>query len=173
MRKMKEYKKMNEEKRILSIVKKRLSKDYGYPVSLIEENYVPSKGKKMADMIVFDSSRKDKPLIVVEIKSGDFVIPLGSAQLKQYMKLSNAKYGILTNGYEEIFFENVNELDNPVIIGKDFKVKQGFLEGSNVNAVASMVDMITKFRNYEASQKSMNAIDDTLKKAVNEVGRIQ
>jgi len=53
------------------------------------------------------------------------------------------------------------------------KVMQGYLESSNVNVVREMVDMITAFRAYEASQKAIQAQDQTLNKAVNDVGNIQ
>ncbi len=50
-------------------------------------------------------------------------------------------------------------------------VHQGGLEGSNVSAVREMVSMITGLRAYEASQKAVQAQDETLDKLVNEVGR--
>jgi flagellar basal-body rod protein FlgG len=51
-------------------------------------------------------------------------------------------------------------------------VKQGFLESSNASDVDSMVEMIRFQRNYEANQKSIQSEDDTLNKAVNDIGRI-
>jgi len=51
-------------------------------------------------------------------------------------------------------------------------VKQGFLETSNVSVIDSMVEMIRFQRNYEANQKSVQSEDDTLSKAVNDVGRV-
>jgi flagellar basal-body rod protein FlgG len=51
-------------------------------------------------------------------------------------------------------------------------VKQGFLESSNVSVVDSMVEMIRFQRNYEANQKSVHSEDETLQKAVNEIGRV-
>jgi flagellar basal-body rod protein FlgF len=51
-------------------------------------------------------------------------------------------------------------------------VNQGFLEASNVNSVESMVAMISYLRNYEADSKAVQAIDQTLDKAVNQVGRL-
>jgi len=51
-------------------------------------------------------------------------------------------------------------------------IKQGFLEQSNVNVVKEMVDMITVMRAYEASQKMVQIQDETLGKAVNEIGRV-
>lgn len=50
-------------------------------------------------------------------------------------------------------------------------IQQGFIEGANVNAVSEMVSLINIFRTYEANQKIVQAQDETLGKAVNEVGR--
>ena len=50
-------------------------------------------------------------------------------------------------------------------------VMQGYVESSNVNVVREMVDMITLSRNYEANHKIFQAQDETLSKAVNELGR--
>lgn len=52
------------------------------------------------------------------------------------------------------------------------KVFQGFLESSNVNPVREMVEMITALRVYEASQKALQAQDQTLEKIINEAGRV-
>jgi flagellar basal-body rod protein FlgG len=51
-------------------------------------------------------------------------------------------------------------------------IKQGFLESSNASVIDSMVEMIRFQRNYEANQKSITSEDETLQKAVNEVGRV-
>jgi len=51
-------------------------------------------------------------------------------------------------------------------------VRQGFLEGSNVNAVEQMVAMITGLRAFEANQRAIAAQDETLKQAVTELGRV-
>jgi flagellar basal-body rod protein FlgG len=52
------------------------------------------------------------------------------------------------------------------------KILQGYLESSNVNTVREMVDMISVMRTYEANQKVIQTQDETLKKAVNDVGRL-
>jgi flagellar basal-body rod protein FlgG len=52
------------------------------------------------------------------------------------------------------------------------QVAQGYLENANVNSVEEMVDLIVNMRTYEAGQKAIRAIDDTLDKAVNQVGRV-
>ncbi|MEB3285200.1 MAG: flagellar basal-body rod protein FlgF [Candidatus Sericytochromatia bacterium] len=51
------------------------------------------------------------------------------------------------------------------------QVHQGMLEGANVNSVQEMVEMIAALRHYEANQKALQAADETLGKAVNEVAR--
>lgn len=63
--------------------------------------------------------------------------------------------------------------DNPETEPTGFALKQGFLEGSNVNVIKNMVQMISAFRNYEADQKALLAQDETLQKAVSEVGRVR
>lgn len=52
------------------------------------------------------------------------------------------------------------------------RIKQGYLEGSNVNPIRAMVEMIAVQRSYESSQKMILAQDETLGKAVNEIGRV-
>lgn len=51
-------------------------------------------------------------------------------------------------------------------------VNQGYLEMSNVNVISEMVNMINGFRTYEINGKSVQAHDQLLDKAVNEVGRV-
>ena len=58
------------------------------------------------------------------------------------------------------------------IIASDAEIEQGALETSNVNVVNEMVNMITIQRAYEAGQKVITSIDETLDKAVNNVGRV-
>ena len=51
-------------------------------------------------------------------------------------------------------------------------VAQGALESSNVNTVKEMVSLIENMREFEADQKVIRALDDTLGGAVNQVGRV-
>ncbi|MBD3421724.1 MAG: flagellar basal-body rod protein FlgF [Chitinivibrionales bacterium] len=62
--------------------------------------------------------------------------------------------------------------DNPAIASPGFAVKQGYLESSNVNLIRNMTEMIAAFRNFEADQKALHAQNETLDKAVNQVGRL-
>jgi len=54
-----------------------------------------------------------------------------------------------------------------------FEIRQGYVEESNVNVIDQMVDMLVSFRAYEAGQKAIQAQDETLDKAVNQVGRVR
>jgi flagellar basal-body rod protein FlgG len=56
--------------------------------------------------------------------------------------------------------------------GGQVYVMQGKLEGSNVNPAKEMVEMIAAMRAYETSQRAIQAQDELLGKAVNEVGRV-
>ena len=75
--------------------------------------------------------------------------------------------------YIEHYGENMYQLvQGGQIKASDAKVNQGFIEMSNVNVVNEMVDMITIARAYQAGQKVINSIDDTLDKTVNQVGKV-
>ncbi|WP_085994067.1 flagellar hook-basal body protein [Oceanobacillus senegalensis] len=56
--------------------------------------------------------------------------------------------------------------------GVTFTVKQGALEGSNVNVLQTMTDMMTAYRLFETNQRVLRAYDESMGKAVNEVGKI-
>ncbi|MBI5178051.1 MAG: flagellar basal-body rod protein FlgF [Nitrospinae bacterium] len=50
-------------------------------------------------------------------------------------------------------------------------VKQGYLEGSNINPVVEMTRMITAMRTYEAFQKSIHSHDDMTQRLINDVAK--
>ncbi|MDP9018396.1 MAG: flagellar basal body protein [Candidatus Eremiobacteraeota bacterium] len=52
-------------------------------------------------------------------------------------------------------------------------VRSGFLESSNVNAIAEMIDMLGAQRSFESAQKVVTAIDATNQKASNELARLK
>ena len=56
---------------------------------------------------------------------------------------------------------------------KDFQIKQGYLEMSNVNALQEMVGLMQVMRNFEANQKALSSNDQRLQKAVSELGRVR
>ena len=54
---------------------------------------------------------------------------------------------------------------------EDFRIIQGGLEGSNVDPMVEMVQLLETQRNFESTQRAVRSIDDALKKATNEVGK--
>ncbi|MGH4125724.1 MAG: flagellar hook-basal body complex protein [Clostridium sp.] len=68
--------------------------------------------------------------------------------------------------------DNLYEAANPIDNGT-VTVRQSALEKSNVNVANEMVNMMTIMRNFESNQKVLQAMDETLGKAVNEVGTVR
>ena len=72
----------------------------------------------------------------------------------------------------------------PVIVLQDAQVvriplppgsslRSGFLEGSNVDAIGEMIDVMTAQRSFEAAQKVLTAIDGTRERAVTQVAQVK
>lgn len=63
--------------------------------------------------------------------------------------------------------------DESNVIRTDIKttVNQGFLEGSNVNAIEEMSELIKAHRHFESIQKAINAYDTISGKAANDIGK--
>lgn len=53
------------------------------------------------------------------------------------------------------------------------QVRQGILEGANLDTIREMIDMLSVMRTYEANQKALQAHDEILGKSVNDVGRLR
>lgn len=74
--------------------------------------------------------------------------------------------------YLEKYGENLYQtVDGATLAPSDARVRQGYIEASNVNVVTEMVNMITITRAYESNQKVIQTVDSMLDKAVNTVGR--
>ncbi|TMW72190.1 flagellar hook-basal body protein [Alteribacter natronophilus] len=53
-----------------------------------------------------------------------------------------------------------------------YRIEQGFLERSNVDASRTMTEMMAALRSFEANQKILQSYDRSLERTVNDVGRI-
>jgi len=71
---------------------------------------------------------------------------------------------------ESLFTYNGSPLDE--IMPEETIVRQGELEMPNVNTVIEMTKMIETMRNYESCMKSLQALDETDAKAINELGKV-
>jgi flagellar basal-body rod protein FlgF len=54
----------------------------------------------------------------------------------------------------------------------DYRIAQGTVEGSNVNAIRTMTEIIDTLRVFETYQKAIRSADDATSKTINEVGRM-
>lgn len=87
-------------------------------------------------------------LDIVDIENKEFLRKIGD----NYYRIIDGEVA------EEVAFEG--------------EVLQGYLEGSNVNPINEMVEMITLLRNQEACQKAIRVQDEMLEKSANEIGRV-
>ncbi len=71
--------------------------------------------------------------------------------------------------YGETYFQTVEGAEE---IPAEAEVYSGYLEASNVQVVQEMVDLIAFTRAYESNQKIIQAYDQTLDTAVNNVGKV-
>jgi len=53
------------------------------------------------------------------------------------------------------------------------RVLQGYLERANLDPVTEMVNMMSAFRYFETAQKAVQIQDETLGRAVNQIGKVQ
>jgi len=114
----------------------------------------------------------------------------GIIEIDQFAQISITDKGeILKNGVEINKMlvkdfetpELLKKIGNSLFVPKDqdaveiqteeYKIKQGFLEQSNVNPMEEMVEMLMALRIFEAIQKMINLQNETLGKATNELGR--
>ncbi len=58
------------------------------------------------------------------------------------------------------------ELEHP-------QIRQGYLEGSNVNAIKNLTNMIVAHRSFEAYQKAVSNYDSMMDKSSNSIGQVQ
>ena len=64
-------------------------------------------------------------------------------------------------------------MEPPQAAANPYVISQGFLEMSNVDVGREMVDMLAMYRTYETNQRMITMIDETVGKAVNEIGRLR
>jgi flagellar basal-body rod protein FlgF len=69
-----------------------------------------------------------------------------------------------------LFYQSDTEAEEKLV--NDTKLRQGFLEGSNVTATDEMTNMISTVRLFETYQKIIQSIDNMNEQSVNSIGRI-
>ena len=104
------------------------------------------------EMVNMDNNEWAEPLVIDRLRIVDF-------EHKRLIKKEGDSM------YRE------TEYSGPPLPPNEVKVKQGFLEKSNINIVREMVDMIEVQRSYEANQKTVQTADQMLGRVINDVGR--
>ncbi|ERI91268.1 flagellar basal body rod protein FlgG [Clostridiales bacterium oral taxon 876 str. F0540] len=108
-------------------------------------------------------------------------VQVGNEEIKLY---GDGTFTVQGNKYRfnTVNFADLNSLKkigdnlyegNNAVQSDNVLVKQNSLEKSNVNVINEMVNMMTVMRTFESNQKIMQSLDETLGKAVNEVGTIR
>lgn len=90
------------------------------------------------------------------------IIPLGSGNATTQVEVARIKLVRPDEANLEKLKDGLLHLKdgNPAEADADVRLAQGVLEGSNVNAISSMVDMIELARNFELETKVMKTVDD-------------
>ncbi|WP_291572738.1 flagellar hook-basal body complex protein [Clostridium sp. UBA4548] len=80
----------------------------------------------------------------------------------------------VNNNYENLnkVSDNLYKGENPVMATK-YSINQRSLETANVDMIKEMSDMMAVMRNFESDTKVLKALDETLGKAVNEIGTVR
>lgn len=136
----------------------------GYLVTKDGDYVLSQAGAENTDPAAYIQIDPNLPFTVDEKgyihQNGQVVGQIGVIDFEDYNYL--AKYG--ENLYQPV--------DGATLTDADVRVRQGYIEASNVNVVTEMVNMITITRAYESNQKVIQTIDGMLDRAVNNVGRV-
>ena len=135
----------------------RLMSQDGNPI--LGENDRPVEIDTTGGQITIDSNAN------ISIGRGLENVPVGKLTLVEFDDTSSlVKEG---NGIFRMTDPNRAELP-----AQKTRVRQGFVEASNVNAIKEMTDMISTMRIFEAYQKMITAIDNVDSQAISNIGRV-
>jgi len=105
--------------------------------------------------------------VVVDSKGGIIVDGAETDSLK-IVNFPNQR-GLIKNG--DSFFSPIDPADQGVSM-ENAMVQQGYIEGSNVDSLKMMTEMIEVVRGYESYQKVLQSFNETNSKTVNELGKL-
>ena len=97
------------------------------------------------------------------------VVQVGGENIDRIRVVSFEDNGTLRKQGSNLY----SSLAGPQAAANPYAVAQGYLEMSNVEIGREMVDMLSIFRTYESNQRMLSMIDETVGKAVNEIGRLR
>jgi flagellar basal-body rod protein FlgF len=88
------------------------------------------------------------------------------------IKIPSGKWDLQEDGSIVVDGSTVDRLQIAGYDKASTEVSQGMLEQSNVSIIREMVSMIANMRSYEANQKVIAAVDQSLSKLINEGGKV-
>ncbi|MDR3207453.1 MAG: flagellar basal-body rod protein FlgF [Oscillospiraceae bacterium] len=102
--------------------------------------------------------------------AADGTVDVGGIPVGQLRTVTFPDNGLLRKEGDNLFF-NLDPAANPPA-DTAVEVRQGYLEGSNVDSAREMVDMLNVYRSYEINQRILRIIDDSLGLAVNDIAKV-
>lgn len=102
------------------------------------------------------------------LDNGQVMVDGGPVDILDIVNIGNKEF--LRKQGDNLFYMEENTVAEENIF--DGEVLQGYLEGSNMNSISGMVEMINLLREFEANQKVIRMQDEMLEKAANEIGRV-
>lgn len=89
------------------------------------------------------------------------------------LQVANLDSSVLVRAGESRFAVNGGDAPTVITGEPDVQLRQGFLEDANVDLTSATTDMMAVQRVYNASQTLFRTVDQTLERAVLDVGRVQ
>jgi flagellar basal-body rod protein FlgG len=122
-----------------------------------------------------DGSRVQGKKGAVQIPGGRFIVDNSGRILVEGREVDRLRIvdpdpTTLVRGGGSLFTLKPSAPEPPV--AKAVDIRQGVLEGSNVDAVTAMTQIMVSLRASEAYQKAIHALDQSLNQAASELGRI-
>jgi flagellar basal-body rod protein FlgG len=115
----------------------------------------------------------------IQLNSDQFAVAENGAVLQDNAQVarlgvaySNNPSGQLVKEGDGLFKANAQLANAYNSNNVGFTLKQGYLEGSNVDEGQTMTEMLATYRSFEANQKVLQAYDRSMDKAVNEIGKL-
>ena len=115
----------------------------------------------------------------IQLESDQFVVSENGAVLQNNVEVarlgvaySTDPSGQLVKEGDGLFRANATLANAYNVNNVGFALKQGYTESSNVDEGQTMTEMLATYRSFEANQKVLQAYDQSMGKAVNEVGKL-
>lgn len=134
----------------------------GFLINRNGEKVLGEKGPIVIDKLLLDAQKSFTITKEGEIKIGELIV-----DKLRILKLDE-KENAIREGAQGFVAQRGNYLQAEE---SNYSIFQGYVEESNVNPIEEMQTMITLNKNFEATQKIVNSLDNYLGK-VNEIGKV-